>query len=63
MLGVELVATKEDPEKHYQVVIKTDQFKLVKEEGSKLYFTLKTTPTAAAPHGLRLRALDSIITS
>ena len=47
MLGVELVATKEDPEKHYQVVIKTDQFKLVKEEGSKLYFTLKTTPTEA----------------
>ena len=47
MLGVELVATKEDPEKHYQVVIKTDQFTLVKEEGSKLYFTLKTTPTEA----------------
>ena len=31
MLGVDLVITKEDPEKHYQVVIKTDQFKLVKD--------------------------------
>jgi len=47
MLGAEMVVTKENPENHQLVLVSTEQFTLVKEEGSKLFFELKTTPSEA----------------
>lgn len=47
MLGAEMVVTKENPETHQLVLVSTEQFTLVKEEGSKLFFELKTTPSEA----------------
>lgn len=44
MLGVELVTTYIEPEKHEQKLSKVYEFNLVKEEGSKLYFELTATP-------------------
>ncbi|MDR2920261.1 MAG: alpha-glucan family phosphorylase [Tannerella sp.] len=43
MLGVELVLTKENPENLKTEFVGTIPFKLVKEEGSKLYFELNET--------------------
>ena len=42
MLGAEMVVTKENPDNHQLELLATEQFKLIKEEGSKLFFELKT---------------------
>ena len=55
MLGVDLVITKEDPEKHNLRIVTTEQFSLVKEEGSKLYFKLAATPTEAGNQKMGFR--------
>lgn len=55
MLGAELVVTQEDPDKHTMKLINTAQFELMKEEGSKLYFKLTTTPSEAGNHKMGFR--------
>lgn len=55
MLGVEMVVTKEDMEKHIPVIIFKEEFKLMKEEGSKLFFELKVTPTEAGTQRVGFR--------
>lgn len=55
MLGVDMVVTKEDPEKHTLDIVSVHQFELLKEEGSKLYFKLQTTPTEAGNHRMGFR--------
>ncbi len=47
MLGVELVTTSLDPERQEQKLRHVYEFKLVKEEGSKLYYELNVTPDEA----------------
>ncbi|MCC8172295.1 MAG: alpha-glucan family phosphorylase [Parabacteroides sp.] len=47
MLGVELVTTTLDPERQEQKLRHVYEFKLVKEEGSKLYYELNLTPDEA----------------
>lgn len=51
MLGAEMVVMKEDPEKHTL----SAQFELMKEEGSKLFFKLTTTPSEAGNHKIGFR--------
>lgn len=55
MLGVELVITSENPEKHNLELVSVEQFKLVKEEGSKLFFELKRTPSYPGLHKMGFR--------
>ena len=55
MLGAEMVVMKEDPEKHTLSPINTAQFELMKEEGSKLFFKLTTTPSEAGNHKMGFR--------
>ena len=55
MLGVEMVVTKEDMEKHILVIVLKEEFKLMKEEGSKLFFELKVTPTEAGTQRIGFR--------
>ena len=55
MLGVEMVVTKENPDNHQLELLATEQFKLIKEEGSKLFFELKTTPSKAGLHKMGFR--------
>ena len=55
MLGVEMVITKENPENHQLEYLTSEQFKLMKEEGSKLFFELKTTPSEAGLHKMGFR--------
>ena len=55
MLGAELVVTKENSENHQLELLYTKQFELKKEEGSKLFFELKTTPSEAGIHKLGFR--------
>ncbi|WP_102406477.1 alpha-glucan family phosphorylase [Parabacteroides bouchesdurhonensis] len=55
MLGVDMVVTKEDPEKHTLELLNVSQFKLMKEEGSKLFFTLTAAPTEAGNHKMGFR--------
>ena len=55
MLGAEMVVLKEDPEKHTLSPINTAQFELMKEEGSKLFFKLTTTPSEAGNHKMGFR--------
>ena len=55
MLGAEMVVMKEDPEKHTLSPINTAQFELMKEEGSKLFFKLTTTPSEAGNHKIGFR--------
>lgn len=55
MLGVEMVITKENPENHQAELLTIQPFKLMKEEGSKLYFELTTTPTEAGNHKMGFR--------
>ena len=43
MLGVDVVFTRENPETHKTEFIRSEPFKLIKEEGSMLYFELKNT--------------------
>lgn len=55
MLGAEMVVMKEDLEKHTLSPINTAQFELMKEEGSKLFFKLTTTPSEAGNHKIGFR--------
>ena len=55
MLGAEMVVMKEDPEKHTLSPINTAQFELMKEEGSKLFFKLTTTPSEVGNHKIGFR--------
>ncbi|MDY5637052.1 MAG: alpha-glucan family phosphorylase, partial [Parabacteroides sp.] len=55
MLGVDFVVTQENVEKHTTDIVKVREFKLMKEEGSKLYFELKATPTVAGNHRIGFR--------
>ena len=55
MLGVEMVVTKENPNSHETELLTVQEFKLMKEEGSKLYFELNTTPTEAGNHKMAFR--------
>ena len=50
-----MVVMKEDPEKHTLSPINTAQFELMKEEGSKLFFKLTTTPSEAGNHKMGFR--------
>ena len=51
----EMVVTKENPDNHQLELLTTEQFKLMKEEGSKLFFELKTTPSEAGLHKMGFR--------
>ena len=55
MLGVEMVVTKEKPDNHQLELLATEQFKLIKEEGSKLFFELKTASSEAGLHKMGFR--------
>lgn len=55
MLGAEVVVTKENSENHQLELLYTKQFELKKEEGSKLFFELKTTPSEAGIHKMGFR--------
>ncbi|MEG1543246.1 MAG: alpha-glucan family phosphorylase [Tannerellaceae bacterium] len=55
MLGVDMVITKENQEKHDMELVSTFMFTLVKEEGSKLYFELKATPSEAGIQKIAFR--------
>ena len=55
MLGVEMVVTKENPDNHQLELLATEQFKLIKEEGSKLFFELKTALSEAGLHKMGFR--------
>ncbi len=55
MLGVEMVVTKENPDNHQLELLATEQFKLIKEEGSKLFFELKTASSEAGLHKMGFR--------
>ena len=55
MLGAEMVVAKENPEKHELNFVNSFQFELKKEEGSKLYFALKFTPSEAGDHKVCFR--------
>ena len=55
MLGAEMVVTKENPDNHQLELLATEQFKLIKEEGSKLFFELKTASSEAGPHKMGFR--------
>ncbi|OAV67304.1 Maltodextrin phosphorylase [Bacteroidales bacterium Barb6XT] len=46
-LGIDRVIAKEDPENHSLKVVRINEFELVKEEGSKLYFELRSIPNEA----------------
>ena len=54
-LGVEIVVTKEDPEKHRPIIVLKKEFELKKEEGSKLFYELKVTPTEAGSQKVGFR--------
>jgi len=45
MLGAEMVVTQLNPETNEQELVRVSPFKLKKEEGSKLYFELESTPS------------------
>ena len=55
MLGAEVVVTKENSENHQLELLYTKPFVLKKEEGSKLFFELKTTPSEAGVHKMGFR--------
>lgn len=55
MLGAEVVVTKENTENHQLELLYMKQFELKKEEGSKLFFELKTTPSEAGNHKMGFR--------
>ena len=55
MLGVELVVAKEKTETKELSLLKTHPFKLMKEEGSKLYFDLNIVPSISGSVKLALR--------
>lgn len=55
-LGVDIVATQFDPETHENKFLTSVQFKLVKQEGSKLYFRgeWKTANSGIINYGIRI---------
>lgn len=55
MLGVEMVITNAESEKQEQKLRRVLDFKLEKEEGSKLYFDLTTTPDEAGMERIAFR--------
>ncbi len=55
MLGAEVVVTKENSENHQLELLYTKPFELKKEEGSKLFFELKTTSSEAGVHKMGFR--------
>ncbi len=55
MLGVELVVAKEKKETKELSLLKTHSFKLMKEEGSRLYFDLDIIPSISGSVKLGLR--------
>lgn len=55
MLGVDMVVTKENPETHQLDFISSTPFKLMKEEGSKLYYEVKAASAEAGIHKLGFR--------
>ncbi|MDL2221996.1 alpha-glucan family phosphorylase [Parabacteroides sp. OttesenSCG-928-N08] len=55
MLGVDMVETRINPETHQQELLKSHLFKLVKEEGSKLFFEMKATPATSGDLKLGFR--------
>ena len=55
MIGVEAIITKEDPEKHEPKIVDEYEFKLVKEEGTKMFFELKATPVEAGSQKIGFR--------
>ena len=55
MIGVEAIITKEDPEKHEPKIVDKYEFKLVKEEGTKMFFELKATPVEAGSQKIGFR--------
>ena len=58
MLGMDLVVTKLN-DKHERVLLHTHLFKMVKEEGSKLYFELNITPDNTGVVELAFRVFPS----
>ena len=55
MLGVDMVVTKENSDTHQLELLYVEHFKLKKEEGSKLFFELKTNPSEAGLHKIGFR--------
>ncbi|MDD4516505.1 alpha-glucan family phosphorylase [Massilibacteroides sp.] len=55
MLGADMVITRDNPETHSLDFVKSVEFKLKKEEGSKLFFELTTTPTDAGIQKIAFR--------
>ncbi len=54
-IGVEMIVTKDDPDKHIPVIITKNDFELKKEEGTKMFFELKTTPSEAGNQQMGFR--------
>ena len=54
-IGVEMVITKDDPEKHIPVIVTKNDFELKKEEGTKMFFRLKATPSEAGNQQMGFR--------
>ncbi|MCC8144526.1 MAG: alpha-glucan family phosphorylase [Tannerellaceae bacterium] len=59
MLGIDMVVTKENPETHEDELFLVNEFKLMKEEGSKLFFELKMTPHESGMHKMGFRVYPS----
>ena len=55
MLGAEIVVTRENAENNQLELVYTKPFELKKVEGSKLFFTLKTTSSEAGVHKMGFR--------
>ncbi|MDH6315055.1 starch phosphorylase [Parabacteroides sp. PF5-5] len=55
MIGVDMVATKDNPETNAQELFAVHPFTLKKEEGNKLYFELKCSAPEAGFHKIGLR--------
>lgn len=55
MLGAEMVVTKENHETHEQELLSVEKFKLLKEEGTKLYFQLDASPAESGMHKIGFR--------
>ena len=54
-IGVEMVITKDDPEKHVPMIVTKEDFELKKEEGTKMFFRLKATPAEAGTQQMGFR--------
>ena len=52
---MEMVITKDDPEKHIPVIVTKNDFELKKEEGTKMFFRLKATPSEAGNQQMGFR--------